>query len=349
MQAPPPLPIHERSVPVNPQNDCPLFNVIPPEIRDEIFKYALAETIKTDILSTSSENSSRPGYTGKRTIAIPLLQTCRRIYLETYDLPVHNREHVFWHAPERGPHGHHFPNPHPLAHEEWYFRLMTSWQLKLVKEVHLFTQMYWLEGQFIGLCGQMYMSNVEKLKLTIRRGDWWWNERNVALYIHPKRTIRSAGEMLVSINQEKTNSPEAFLENAWGSAFKRLPSLKELEIEFETSDDKKAELEQIVDWAKTWKFPMKDGKVLSADGLDVKKKSWEGGMTFWSDRCPYCGSHNRVPCVNARTPDEKKECVERTERRSHGRGPTLHIMNVRWGLDKGAKGDVGTMVRSLDP
>jgi hypothetical protein len=80
---------------------------------------------------------------------------------------------------------------------------MTSWQLKLVKEVHLFTQMYWLEGQFLVFCNQPYLSQVEKLKLTIRRGDWWWNERNAPLYIHPKRTIRSAGEILVTINLEE--------------------------------------------------------------------------------------------------------------------------------------------------
>lgn len=184
------------------------------------------------------------------------------------------------------------------------------------------------------------MSNVEKLNLTIRRGDWWWNERNAPLYIYPKRTIRSAREMMVNINREKTYTPEAFLDDAWGSAFKRLPSLKELQIEFETSEDKEAELEQIVDWAKTWKFPMMDGKMLSADGLDVKKKTWEGGMTFWSERCPYCGSHNRAPCVNARTPNEKKECVERTKRRAHGKGPTLHVMSIRWKLAKAARGEL---------
>jgi hypothetical protein len=36
-----PIPIHERPLAVNPQNDCPLFNGrIPPELRDSIFEYA---------------------------------------------------------------------------------------------------------------------------------------------------------------------------------------------------------------------------------------------------------------------------------------------------------------------
>ncbi|KAE8447675.1 hypothetical protein EG329_010481 [Mollisiaceae sp. DMI_Dod_QoI] len=349
------LPIHERSVSVDPQDNCPFFNGrIPPEIRDEIFSYALTESVKSNISSTYPENIARPGYTGKRTIAIPLLQTCRRIYLETYHLPVINREHVFWHAPERGPYGYRFPDLYSLEHENWYFSLMTAWQLQLVKEVHLFTQMFWLEGQFPLLCGKEYMNNVEKLKITLRRGDWWWNESNAPLYVHPKRRILSAREMLATMSLEKTKSPahngtmEEFRDSAWGSAFKQLESLKELEIEFETSDDKKAELEAIVEWAKTWKFPMKDGLVLSADGLDVKRMVWQASMSEWSHQCPYCGNPNRAPCATIVIPEQttgetagetteeirrqRPECIERTRRRARGEGPTLHVISVRWKL-----------------
>jgi len=41
---------------------------------------------------------ARPGYTAKKVVPISLLLTCRRIYMETYTLPILAREHVFWHA-----------------------------------------------------------------------------------------------------------------------------------------------------------------------------------------------------------------------------------------------------------
>jgi hypothetical protein len=120
-----------------------------------------------------------------------------------------------------------------------------------------------------------------------------------------------------------------FLDSAWGSAFKSLPSLKELEIEFETSDDKKHELETIVKWAKTWKFPLNDGKVLSTEGLEVTSTSWDSPLCYWSDQCPYCGSHHRSHCNSEGTPNEEK-CAKRARLRSSGLGPKCHIFSMRW-------------------
>ena len=72
------LPIHEQAVTVNPQSDCPFFNGrLPPEIRDEIFSYALTETslpVELDPASVYPKNVARPGYTTRRAISIALLQ-----------------------------------------------------------------------------------------------------------------------------------------------------------------------------------------------------------------------------------------------------------------------------------
>jgi hypothetical protein len=91
--------------------------------------------------------------------------------METYHLPPVFREHVFWH--ERNPlelQGDRFAN-----REAAYFRNMMPWQLELVKEVHLFTQMYWLEGNLVNICKKNLPVGVEKIKISIRRGDWWWS------------------------------------------------------------------------------------------------------------------------------------------------------------------------------
>jgi hypothetical protein len=52
--------------------------------------------------------------------------------------------------------------------------------------------------------------------------------------------------------------------------FQELKSLKELDIELETSEDKVADLMAIVEKAKTWKCPLKNGMVLSTEGLQTK-------------------------------------------------------------------------------
>jgi len=93
-------PIHKLSLSVNPQSSSSLYNgKIPSEIRDQIFYYAMTEYTKPDPESQypESTNYTRPGYTGKRTITTGLMLACRRIYLETYHLPMVTKEHVFWH------------------------------------------------------------------------------------------------------------------------------------------------------------------------------------------------------------------------------------------------------------
>jgi len=77
------MPIHERSLHVNPQEGSPLFNGrTPPEIRNEIFILALTEYTTSEY--PKNTGYTRPGYTGKRAVSIALLRSCRRIYLETY-------------------------------------------------------------------------------------------------------------------------------------------------------------------------------------------------------------------------------------------------------------------------
>jgi hypothetical protein len=85
------VPIHERSLHVNPQEESPLFNGrIPPEIRNEIFILALTEYTTSEYHKNTGY--TRPGYTGKRAVSVALLRACRRIYLETYLLV----KFLFW-------------------------------------------------------------------------------------------------------------------------------------------------------------------------------------------------------------------------------------------------------------
>ncbi|KAG0652957.1 hypothetical protein D0Z07_0386 [Hyphodiscus hymeniophilus] len=264
-------PLHTREMVVNPQSASPLYDGhLPPEIRDHIFKYALEEYTKTGKESQyrPSTHYTRPGYTGKRAVTIPLLLTCRKTYLETYHLPPQKKEHVFWH--ERWPPHQNRYVYHADGQEGGYFSLFAPWQQQLVKEVHFFTQLYWLEdGAFCQLTKKAFMQGVEKVKITIRRGDWWHNEHNAPLGINPQRGDSDAAQMDRDWEATRRGEVIPWKEGGWGTAFANLASLQELEMEFETSEDKLKELEKIVEIAKTWKFPLKDGKVLTRRHSDL--------------------------------------------------------------------------------
>jgi len=106
-----PPPIHELNLPVHPQLDSFLYNGrIPAEIRNAIFECVLTEYTKDDDhlvpgaphdLYPNDTHYTRPHYAGKKTINVALLRSCRRIYLETYRMPLANKEIVFYVRIER--------------------------------------------------------------------------------------------------------------------------------------------------------------------------------------------------------------------------------------------------------
>ncbi|KAJ6597202.1 hypothetical protein DFH09DRAFT_1133946 [Mycena vulgaris] len=280
---PPPViqrpPIHELSLIVNPQDHSPLYNGrIPPEIRNAIFEFVLAEYTKPDPASAYRQSLCRPGYTGARAINVAFLLVCRRVYLETYHLPVAAKEHVFWHRPQTGPYGFQFPDIHGIAHETQYFARFQAWQVALVKEIHLFTQMFWLEQSFASFCGAEFTQGIEKIKITLRKGDWWYNAHNQPLFINPHKTVRSGhwDAARAQIAREERGEVIPWDESGWGSAFKKLQALKELEMEFEMTMDKREEMRIIVNRALTWRFPMGERSVLSNEGLGMELSQWQG-------------------------------------------------------------------------
>jgi hypothetical protein len=322
-------PIHQRGLQVNPQSGCPFYSdFFPQEIRDYIFQRAVEEETSTNHLDAYPEKYSRPHYKAKKRVDISLLLTCRRIYLETYHLPVSAKEHVFWHAPETGPN---YPNLHHdrFVHEiedQYFTRRLQPWQLQLVKEVHLFTQMFWLEQAFNALCKEDYMQGIEKLKITIRRTDWWWNERNVNLYIDPRRRSTNPHQMRQDMAREREGSFVPWEMEGWGGAFTHLSGLKELDIEFETSDDKREELVAIVERAKGWKFPLRNGRALSSEGWEVRETNWQSPKNFWSAICPYCGSHRSC----RPQPPTIAGCLAKMTALAIGHGPLCHIFHIKW-------------------
>jgi hypothetical protein len=75
---------------IHQQEQSPLYSVLPKEVRDMVWEFALADD---DVPPPDHDNMFRRErsakvYTVKLDSACPLLQTCKVVYLETYRLPM---------------------------------------------------------------------------------------------------------------------------------------------------------------------------------------------------------------------------------------------------------------------
>lgn len=262
-----------------------------------------------------------------------LLLTCRKIYLETCALPLMLKEHKFWCF--RGPAGEagnrfgdrlggNLRKPGPIA---------GLLQRDLMRYARFYTQLFWLEDQNnaeafwkLASAGDL-LKPVEHLRITIRRSDWWLWENGEPLKINPFRgtaDVTAMNEDIASGNQEfQTN-------DVWGLAFRELPNLKTLRIDFETSEDKREELNTIVEWATTWRLPLRDGRCLSTAGEKVEKMSWRGRSYHWdNDFCRECRSR-MVPGMPRPPTTTCATCIQKELYKAHGYGPRLYVWTVTW-------------------
>lgn len=67
-----------------------------------------------------------------------------------------------------------------------------------------------------------------------------------------------------------------FAPNAWGSYFKNLEGLETFQLELETVEEKKEELDAIVLHAPGWQFALNHGHVMIMDPYKTKRTGWMG-------------------------------------------------------------------------
>ncbi|KAJ5561981.1 hypothetical protein N7535_003556 [Penicillium sp. DV-2018c] len=286
----------------------PLFTVCPAEIRNRIYTFVLEseDTSTGDSPSLYRQNAFyyRPGYKQPKRIETALLQTCQQIYAEASLLPPAVNEHTFWfyRAPP------HISNP---SSPSQYFRRMTPKQRAHVQHLHLFTQQYFLEdrrwssiwdGIRIGDDGRKLRGECriapKKMTITLRHTDWWFWEDNEPLGIDPFRSGRTrAGEMGTASNPHNDSSP-------WGTQFDTFPCLNELVIEFETVMRKKDQLDDIVQRALDWKFPLQPEKnlYLVADAKSKSVYTWVGAEETQLKRQRPAVSRPRHPGIRPEVP-----------------------------------------------
>lgn len=267
-------------------------------------------------------------------VGIALLLTCRRAYLEAHSFPLLQIEQRFY--CHRGPFSgiseglradigkfitERLSNPSPTPGLK---------QKDLVRSIRLFTQQYWLEDAFLSLVvrSSTWFANLEHLRITLRRSDWWDWEHNAALRINPFKGNCHHGHTINFMRRDmssETGNVE-FEGGAWGKAFLHMSKLKTLTIDFETSEDKRAEMEAIVAWALKWRFPLLGGRHLSTCGQPASKTSWRGLAHHWSDHCVSC---SRYLWNNPRG-DKCPKCSETRLLVSQRYGPQLLIWTCVW-------------------
>lgn len=237
----------------NTQSASPLVSRLPGEIRDHIFELALTPyTNKQDPLPKDAKYY-RPGFCyADQRLHCDLLRTCRRIYQETCSLPARIYVRVEWHS--NGP-------PNWILPPEYHRDL---------RSLHLFTQQVWLEdwsreAQQIS----EEAPNLQNLRITLRHSDWWAWEAEALLVLDGKQA-GTASEDKYSM------ASDAFDTDSWGYQFHFFKGLSKFELELETVEGKRKELDSIVFRAAEWHFPLGDGNALVLDPAKTKKTGWHG-------------------------------------------------------------------------
>ena len=250
----------------NPQMESPLFSRIPGEIRDHIFDLALTAYSGKQEPFEKNAYYYRPGFRyADQKIDTALLCTCRQIYREACQVPAQNYESVEWHQSDRGP-------APPLTRR--FAR--ASYNCPWLKSLHLFTQQFWLEDSSwrnaARNIAQRFHPNLQHLRITIRHSDWWWWETSAPLVLDAKRKGNNGHASTVG----HSIASDGFHVSSWGQHFYFFKGLKTFELELETVEGKRKELDEIVIRAADWRFPLGDGNVLVLNPTQTRRTGWHG-------------------------------------------------------------------------
>jgi hypothetical protein len=245
------------------QDASPLFALLPPELRNTIFKLALAPYPDTSVPALPFDSPAfRPETEYPCVQDVALLRVCRRIYLETYSIPAALVTIVSWALVRmnRAP---------PDAPRRPPFGCMLTKARAPVRALHVYAQQCGIEQPgwlhiALGCPGWRdpaeFVPGLRTLRVTLRHTDFWgWEED------HPLQLDGSEGGKY---------GPQ------WRAALAALPRLETFELALETLERRRAELDALIEPVCAWKIPLGNGRVLSANGIALRAHTWEGSSKF---------------------------------------------------------------------
>lgn len=312
---------------VHSQSRSPLFERIPPELRRMIFDLALTEEYSASQAwpqwSPKEDVGKfawwvRPDYLGRKVVCTGILRTCKRIYFESRGFLGSNKTHIFWHGNNRGPPNLIFDDVHS------YFQRFTPAQLSTVKEIRLNLQVASLAKDLHAICSLDVLQGIEKVHLTVRRADWLRWESNARLHLDLPE--QEPHQQHLHTSHDELTPP--WSETAWGSAFKKLPVMKELLLELEVTHERASELSALAHQARSWEFPIKDGRYLTCHARDMLQ--WRGPYCNWNSICSICGRWRwaRLPCTSTNDSGNVDSCHDNLESMPERLGPELIIARL---------------------
>ncbi|KAK4631539.1 hypothetical protein CLAFUW4_02785 [Fulvia fulva] len=183
----------------NMQSQSPLFGVLPPELRNDIFELATQPYDDERHVYKPNAYFYRPGHHAKQKVDTASMLTCRRVWLEANYLPMRQFEPTFWFkGEERRPDWTHqaksprskynlrHSRPSVNTTEENRYKTfvvsLTAANVDNLQTLHFLGQLYWLESDCLHLLltgGSI--PTVPHVKVTVRHTDWWWWESDEEL------------------------------------------------------------------------------------------------------------------------------------------------------------------------
>lgn len=240
---------------VHEQSQSGLFSVLPGEIRNHIWNYALADYQDESQLYDDATCYKRPDYLAPRKTDTVLLRTCKRIYQEAWFLPWTNAEQTFYltSSDRRPPR-----TTTPSNMQKTLLAISKTQTMPIIQHVRIFPQLYALEsGQRLQDILNLKFFYPKVITITIRHTDWWFWESDNNLHF-----------------------------DATWVDFCRFPnSLTELRVAFESLERKKDQIDDVVKQAiEGWVFRRKDDTELSAKDCEPEIMRWSGSATWGHHR-----------------------------------------------------------------
>jgi hypothetical protein len=270
------LPLHSRllTTPPQPQPSSPLFSILPPEVRSEIFSLALADYPDPSPNKHYEATTcyTRPSYFAPRRTDWALLATCRLAYAEAWHLPFTLREQTHWlTAQDRAPPGYPTGHVYSVATNQ---RRMLARSLEQIRRglggdetfeiegLRVFAQMYKLEnGSLATLLGTPGL-RPRRVTLTLRHTDWWFWEEDQPLRIEGQLWLSDVCQVLPA-------------------------SVREFCVELESLERRSDQVDEIARQMRAgWFFKRMDGEGLFPDmsGRSDNVTRWSGTSTWNRER-----------------------------------------------------------------
>lgn len=235
----------------NPQPQSRLFS-LPQELRDLIYAFALAPWDDRAHSYGTREYYYRPGHVAKQMVLTDLLLSCRRVWLEANTMAIKQWRPTFWYG--RGPESKEWMHGMERGHakHDRFVKKMTDNALRNVTNLNLHAQMYRIEPMGDPNSGEQNIAALfdpallrrgfcpRKLRVTIRHSDWWYWENDESLRL-------------------ETPWVQALLDSPLASC------VENFELELETLERKKDQLQPIVDHLRTLSGAARRVNLLDAD------------------------------------------------------------------------------------